>query len=790
MEKIIAIDVSGSISIALPEYIDRIKELINEYYDAKILFWNDTIIETTKQKLNKFLKNHQDNSGGLTNPEVFFEYLSNKNFIGKLFVFTDCIIPDESIPKCKLLTNTAKFDSVELYIYNRTKDTINMSFPSMLIKNSPTKVYINGALKLISSFYNFDDIKINTIPDYIENYEEIKGFTIKKAIGTGSLEIKNKLLNMRKNLVKKYVTDKTDKIIKNDIYSKIEELIKSNKFKEVYDIFKNIGSEYASHGEIDIDKFEASINELVSICDNIGEYCLYYNRLDRSDITRESDIYAVNKDKYIPKIKLDEFLNIIIDIIKYKSEIRNELALPETDEKNPININREVMMFNKDFYVFNGLDKKQINIILNNPFMILNSKILVDKILDNFYGFTNFDNILSFDKIKIILNDNDKYYDQITDYNNHALGKLFFSEHKLTGCMTLYQVVLWHILKNSDKFKMTKELGTVERHIKLRLIKDKTNIGLSGLINITSVKAPVGISIWYCLHTQFIINDGVNNRLKFFGSTAGKMKTICELINYPIDPNLTKFVQRVKLLSFFMYNKAKYDYYERIVKGLFVPVLIVDNEILCFVDYCDKWKKNYDILIEKLPKIARNMTKEEIYKTFKLVNINKTLGIIDITKDNDKIEYPMISSSYQYKNVTNWNVKLCPDTFRPYSKKCIVKASEQFGEIDKIFNADHYMTDYIMKYKAFPTFKQYVLYCENRMKNKGNLNSYKHLPYQILYIYNAMIEDYTTANKDNLQWIKIADILNKSLNKENRDLMERKYKEIVNTNSSVKIETI
>jgi hypothetical protein len=268
------------------------------------------------------------------------------------------------------------------------------------------------------------------------------------------------------------------------------------------------------------------------------------------------------------------------------------------------------------------------------------------------------------------------------------------------------------------------------------------------------------------------------------------MKTVCELINYPIDPNLTKFVQRVKLLSFFMYNKAKYDYYERIVKGLFVPVLIIDNEILCFVDYYDKWEKNYDTLIEKLPKIAKNMSKEEIYKTFKLANINKTLGSIDITKDNDKIEYPMILISYQYKDITDWNVILCPATFRPYSKKCFINASEQFGQINKIFNADHYMTNYIMKYKSFPTLKQYVLYCENRMKNKGNLYSYKHLPYQILDIYNAMVQDYNTANKDKLQWIKIAEILNKSLNKENRNLMERKYKELIDTNSSVKIETI
>ena len=792
----IFIDCSGSTGGQVT-YWNRVKEIINSNPDASFYLWDDKCRKYTyKQAITH--ANKLQGIGGTT-PIVFVEYIKSSDSI---LIVTDGQISDSDVQNCDRKLESMALTDVSVEMIS-TGGIVNLSIAAPFSRNCKNvrlvcdgEVIHNGNTSgsVDLSIYQSDPEK------FIADYESIYGKITMKTMGKRDDNLRNQLLDLQKNLLREIANRKFDEIV----YQNMREKLQQGHFSDAIDIVNNIIKTADNSISIKIESFIQTLCKQAEGNNGYSFNLLQPNRVVRSNILSDTNISDVPIN--------DE----------YTGNFECPISL---DMDQPV-----LFVSSSDIPLLNNIEKNKLEEIINNPLTFLLDSELCKKFTDRIDHPIGLNAAIEISKHNMVSPitrrsivgclsfNSEKTHEKATVY---TLAKILFG-NKLVGNVDMWLIVTYNILKKITYIQENIPLmNLIESYIVDRLRRTRTNITLSGLPIEPTIKAPTDIAIWYCIVSPILykdlVEDGARNRLRSMTQIAPYLMDILQLLKYPFDLKFTK--KRLELYHAFalMQNMLKnnIDVKSRI-RSLYQNCIYKENGEFAFFDgpvsnpcyiFCDfNTKLSNNSLLGDVQSPLFNLTSEEIYGLFLLLDKSKVNSSIMIPYDFVGTSLPKPDRNYTYKiydhildqalvssmDKINYDKSyekldtspvICPETLRPYTFDITSKkhwsecATELHGLLPKQLSVYNYFIEYVVENNSYPESKEdFMIWMYKCQVNRLDGNSTNTLPFHTKYFVDCLYNRYEVVIGKNFEKMNASDfikIVKISVDKKIRISMEK-----------------
>lgn len=740
IEYTLGLDISGS-THQNKNYWETVKIIYDKYKITKIIVWNTSAKIINSEQLLEIITK-KSGSNGTCIYSFALKLIENK-ITDNIILITDGKIDTTDVYNTDRLFQSRNYKINNILCINLHNGSYDYSVFAPFRRNNINYIYekntySNSKLEL-EQYISLEDIilinNIETIKIYTfeSNFTQIENCIIAQTMGKGNNELKLKLIQLKKRIIKELsekISDDEDSILKS-LETNKDKTFDSILYEPWQEVIK-IACNYGNTGSI----IENNINKLISYCDNknilnINELKKSY-RLENAQLSKSEDIQ---------------------DLI----EIEDCSAIC------PISLDNDiiVIMIYEGPSIFSSLTKNEIDFITNNPLNILNMSSVMEKIKNRIGHSIGLETLKKMDNKLLDFNpfDRRKIIGCITfenklefiKYSNYIIRTLF-SDGKIIGNITFYYSVLYFIIQNIEFIdKDIKQL--TNDHLIYRLKNTKTFMSCCGLGNYVTSKVTVASALFYIVNSGLLNLGKTENILRYHLNCISHMIELLKILNYPINNDALKHIDYQIALSGLLKMCKEHKYFNLLIDGLYKNMIklnnYIDNDYLIKnnlppyiqIDGIAEQIQINDILT-LLPPICKKLTINEIITLSNMVNPNLSLG--DITLNIKLNLIPIHNENiWKYTIPDNFEpIKICISTGRPFyniEDKTWIDINQQKIKVKLInqFKGYKYVLEFILKYKLFPTKFEYILYCSKKTV----------LPSQIDYIYDIIYKSYEKFNE-------------------------------------------
>jgi hypothetical protein len=700
----VAIDYSGSTGNNA-KYWDKVIEIVKKYPDANFITWDTS---ASMQSVKAVLANAEARSGhGGTNPSSFANIIPENV---RLTIITDGRVTDSDVTQCDKIIKDKKFKQVDIYLIY-TGGEINLSVSTPFTRNTVYNIYIygnNNECETITgnSAVQIDLDKYRSHPElFLQESETLYKQIVMQNLGRANVALRNKLLDLQKNLLQTIASQNYDKNSFDIIREAIVDGVQS---KAIQLIMQQINPDDNSLGK----QVETMIQNCVSKCDS-KDYSfssLVPNRLNRAQVTTQ--------------VLTEELPNIETIDGKFEDMISFEIESPVC----PIVTGKPVLA---------DLDKNYLDFLINTPFALMNNPELVKAIqdrLDPVIGMVTLKKMSESNLGKYIVSPftrrditaalcfgDEKLHDKS---NKFALANLLFGD-KLVGNYNLWLATVYLIVKKVEFLNNPDFIEVFENYLTKKLTHSNMNLTLSGLPIAPMVKAPIDICLWYCVNSPEFVKllhlDEASNRLRSLGKAVYPVMQLLDLLKYPYNKDY--ITHRVKVYSVFdfMMNQEKANTKWRTkLRSMYQNSLTLSDGEIILLD-------GPAVDPVSIPEY-NSLDLNELIGLAKLVDRSKTNGVIFIP-DTFSNSIPTPVNNYGYPDTLKesdfyGDTVICPKTYRPFMisplnrKEWKVSAEQKYGPVVKQLSAFNYFIRYVTEFKVYPTNDQFIKFLSDKEAHK------------------------------------------------------------------------
>jgi hypothetical protein len=272
MTILIAYDGSGSTGgTGNRHYHDKTQQILAQYPDAEILFWENTGRIITRAEMADI--NAACRGGGGTDSSSIAIYCRAANFHGELIIITDGEVPAFSVDRCaEILGNDWKFEHVTAFLIN-TGGTVNMSVTCPFTRVSPHQICVldrmaapvpeASVIVTAADMAVIDELDaIGTIADYLAIADRLESLVIARTMGTtGDPTLRDRLLAMKKRITAAQARE----LGSSDTVRALHEALDAGNTVSAMEAARAITEEY--YGGDDPKSWSGRISRLVSMCE-------------------------------------------------------------------------------------------------------------------------------------------------------------------------------------------------------------------------------------------------------------------------------------------------------------------------------------------------------------------------------------------------------------------------------------------------------------------------------------------------------------------------------------------
>ncbi len=786
MEYTLYVDVSGSVG-GFTNYWNQVEKVYNNYKNQinQIYVWDDKIQLSTKSNFESLI--NRKYGGGGTSPYLIAKNLTQQNIKKNIIIFTDGDVGDHDVQKADNHLGSHQIDNVECYIIGKSNANLSVTCP--FTRNNDSTVYwTTDNTELTKQVFTKPDPQfINTIDlinleTFNEKYSQLESYIIAKNMGkSGDSFLKEKLIKLKKKLANELAMQSN---IGNNYGLKIRQMLELNDFDSALAIAKNMNFEYF---ESDIGmEIEKKVGYLINLCGDLrGQYSINQIRSNRMP-TAEN-------------VKKETSTEVEVEINDLISKPVECPIMMDTDVP-------QIMIVNTGEPVLANLEKHIVDDIISCPLRILNYPVVVAKLKPSISQWTGIQvnqhlDVNPFTKQELLGTIPLGSCSQHVDCGNYTISKLFTSG-KLLGNLNMYWAVIWYLIKQNTWEYLSDIKDQVTEHLMYRLKSSNTFASLTGLPQYVLTKVPTDVAVWYCVNSCLLNppTDRDTCRLHLFNMQP--MLEMLKELNYPISDKTIQQINRTQvLMSMLSICKKNNEQFRNKMTCLVQNAIKINlDQVPDYVKTCEgnlQWiptdgsacQEQIDEILETLPKFYLNLSVNELVGLSKMVNPQLSASAIQLSPNwEPEPTTPVINwSLYSLNNiqVPTDEVQICPYTFRPYytikyngiETSWVEKVSKQIGPIDQVFSGCKRFIDFIYKYKMFPNFSSFILFCYNRYKTQYSTPT---LPFTMSQIALDVLTYYTPISKivqdKNIDFDQVIKILQSSCSIENRMKLEAEYK--------------
>lgn len=721
----ICVDNSGSTS-GQPGYWNKVRSIVSANPLAKYILWNSHASIVTHTKMVQTYE--KQDAGGGTEPTAFIPLLKDCN---KLILVTDGDIYESEIKKCEKLLEGVEFDKVDVYII-QTINRPNLSISSLFTRKTDFMIQLNDGESQHGSTKHPVDLEqyYGKPNEFIANYNNIYQTLLLQNIGKHNEDLRNRVLDLQRNLLSSLSTKKD-----SSEYDNLRQSLLTSQGPLSSQVKAQLTNITEDSNMDDAKKIELYMRQLVEVCTNQMGYDL--NLLQPNRLLRAT---TISKPKTEELPREEEFADFVCPIV--------------------MGTDMPVLMIKKGEPVFKDVEKQFLELLITNPLMTLQNNEFREKIksrIDHTIGLEAFveherrnmvspmtrspiSSVISFGQ--------DATHKKATDY---ALADIFFGR-KLVGVPELWLSVVYFIVLNMDYLSENKDFITIyEDSMKQRMMSNYTNITLTGLVVEPMVKTPVDIALWYCLVSPVVNKfngiDSAVNRLRSFGAASRFIMKLVDLFGYNYDKEST--IKRCKYHRAFwwMMNQEKDDNnypkkWRNMMRAQYQKSMTLETGEIILLD-CKPTER------PQLPVEFDDLSLGELLYLESKVDASKSTNLVWL--DLRSLNVPQSVKNYGYPNhyvEDNFgkNTTVHHRTFRPYVidpklrkhwKEC---SEEQFGPLDKQLSAYNYFIIYVNTYTKYPTKDEFYSYLYHKQLNREH--SFDTLPEHVKRIVDGLFMDY------------------------------------------------
>ncbi|CAH0557007.1 unnamed protein product [Brassicogethes aeneus] len=685
------------------EYVDNITTPKKVAY----LHWDGNCVEVTESQC---VEDYEKKIGqGYTSPKTIIQWIKDNavKSIKLLYIITDGLIDSNSVDACVDANTDIRYEEVVFYAFNESQE-LDLSVVAPFLREK-CKIYNNNELMDnidISEDFDYDSINID---NFMHELEKIQSYIRLKFILTNNQALNEieKLKVLRRRLLDEadvYERRKTA----NDLSIKDKNVLlaklKSTKFYE----------KLTTTGALDLPvQVDKSITTLINYI-NTTKKSFAFNALKCTRQYEQHKIDEMDVDENItfcPHERIE-----FPDIILFAKDGIPVILLAE------LNLIEQIIFQNSD-----GVPKTNFanfSRLMSCPLFFLLNKQLEESI-EYFYTFDVYKQLIATSTRigphtrkpfvgGIVLS---KEFDA---YNDYVLAATYFNSNKIQYNVGLFYYVLYKTCQSKNWMDVN-VLCKFKEYVFRRMSETICRLGLTSLPLDPQENVTLTTALWYCveLSSHLFMDDEnyfTHERMRMVFPVANYIIEILQYFEYDLDLDLIN--KRIEIFNNLSTLKRIFPHEERvyyILKQIFA-------------------QDPNGFLLAKIEH-PENISKLNYLK----VNHKKMIKTDDLTSKVDLNEFVCM----MYCNIENKNVDLSEDTMRPFFVVGdhsfyveLMKSnedlkindlgqiySEKINKLDfsKILSAYKLYINYVINEKKHPTFNDFTLYVNKKLKYKNTL---------------------------------------------------------------------
>lgn len=690
----ICVDNSGSTNYHI-NYWNTVAEIAKRKPDAKFLLWDTSAKSISYNDMLKYAETKKGCGG--TDPTCFVSYLKENTDV---IIVTDGQIDSSSVEKCDKLLNEKPFNSVEMHFIN-TGGRMDMSVSAPFVRKTNYKLFKDGVMFSEGSSKLEFDLKeyFNNPEKFIEDNEKLLNQITITTMGRPNIQLRNKVIDLKENLLKTVTLRQSAN--STESFAKLRGLL-STSYSESLEFMKNFVNGLTT------DETAKTIDHMAQVM------------IDRCANSKNFDFSLLQPSRLMRAAVVEDIGEELPEIEQYDGgfvcpiSFDNDMPCCLIAEGEP---------------VLQGLENSYLNSLMVNPLLLLNNRLLVNKLkarLDHILGLEainalvkqgNFASPMTRKPIVSILSfGTDKTHMKATKF---TLANLFFG-NKLSGLHELWLSTIYFVMSEIEYLNSNTDfMNEFKSYLVGRFSKNNTNMTLSGLPIEPLIKAPMDISVWYCVVSPFIKNpNSFENRLRNLCASGQYLLKLLDMFGFPYDREYTE--KRLKLYNVFnwMMNSEKVNdcKWQNQVKSCYQNSMVLSDGTIIMLD--GPSTKNY------LPSICDGLSIKEVYGLSLLVDRSKKNDVVNIPSNFDK-DVPYYETNYRYKQTDYLRpILICAKTMRPYVNDRTThqhwtdSAVEVYGNLDEILSCKNYYIKFVMDYVRYPSKEELIKYISEKQMNR------------------------------------------------------------------------
>ena len=762
--------------------------------DVIIVGWDSSFGVITKEQYNNIVMSlFGYGSTQTSNIARFLETQKDKKC--HIFILTDGEVEHQDISFCDqilervLSNNGIEILSMHAFICNRGKTNCSVLAP--FFRGNWSSYIFHDNHKEISPVYHMTDkmrreitIIINTITtqrEFDEVYDRIISYITSMTMGKngGNIELRSFVLEMSKR-------------IKENIKKAMTQISPIVTVEEEFFDTKNISVPTAMalvdwyNIQFKGGDFQKKIDFLIKLCDG-GMSSVY----DPAAIRTAAHDRATVPTSEQSSEQLEETLSIPSDVQPVQCEI---LMI---DTKNPV-----IMIRKNPVPVFDQLTKGQQDFYRTNTFSACNFTELLLPYLDHQISLEAYlaypDKDISPTTRQPIIGCLILGADEASvKHTNYVIGKMMNGKSGVIGNPDVLFYVLYHIIKSGNAPWLNDIIPMMEAQLRYRMTHSKCTILMSSNAAHMQLKTKWGVSLFFVILQPLIKIPTKESTFSLFSGSINHIMTLLRLFGCSIPEPIIKFCDIVHLLSKLNAEckslqitafKAKYraligNFYhlkvENIESSPFYKKMVDEKWFVEYIPLDGLQIKKPDFttnLPDNLPDdlsddIKQNLRDEYIKLMYNLSclidNGNYTttalvekINIDEIDKYWTKPQPPEDDWPLYVGPIKLPETPIHPATLRPYFTT--PNGHQWKDSFQQTYGGDHFTQpifdntdarkpsgqvfsgasmygDFVIEYKAHPTFEEFVLYCYIRCSR----SQYKHKTIPNIEFCEDVIRDYT-----------------------------------------------
>lgn len=758
---VIAYDGSGSTGNCA-EYHDQTQRIVQQYPNAKILFWDTTHRLISHAELAE-INRHRKGFGG-TSPSEIAIWARANNFHGHLIIITDGEVYVGGIDACsEILGKNWTFEYVTAHLIG---GAVNMSVTCPFTRQSPHTVYLyEPATKYEqtqTTQVSPEDLELLTRLDAISTVSEFQTIAptlervlIARTMGTqGNMELRDVLLAMktRLNVSISAAAGNSDAAVEfvSSVRSGNVDATLRSACQLTLDYYKDFDSDVSGV------TWSSKLSRMIAMTEGALRGVFSMNAITagiQSDRIRRA---AAAAPASTPSTT---------------SGPESESEMSTSRFECPITLNSErdvVLLVKAGEPILAGLEKRILDDILDCPLNLLKySEVVANVIarLDHSVSLAayaaNTDGWSTSPITRSPLQPGAICFGAARDHvqaTQYTLAQLF-TGGKLAGNPDFWYACIWWILTQPglcpEYLQMLHPFAT--EHMKWRLRNQATFIALSGLPEFPTTRVPLDCAIWYVLASPLFSAGCVAAGRDVLRGHLPHLQQLLELSKlaehrFPKSEELQKHYIRLKtLLRYLAWIKA-----DRHALPMWTRMLVQDHLRLDFETFTKYIPIDGPASEVQIVEAKKHLRADPALTIDELVGI---AGIVSPQLSASDIELPYTWTPVPAKHVIEWpygigplesmHVTIHPNTCRPLytigDETWRQQAERKYGPVEQTVSVHSYYGKYVVAHESFPSKNDFMQYLYDRCV----VHSTRHttLPAPIVQIVDEVMHDYSELAK-------------------------------------------